>query len=163
MAMNTSDEKSRQSATILILKALIPYTNQNLKLTFSPSEFFNELERTTNLSRRNFIQSFARAKKQNLITGDSSPVLTVKGKQYVQPFIARQLRGGGQLMVIFDIPEDYGRQRRQLRTLLKYLQFTQTQRSVWVSSNDHVQVLKEAIKDLKLENWVQLYESSQII
>ena len=160
--MNVNERKTQQSATILILKALIPYTNQNLRLTYNPSEFFNELERASGFSRRTLVQSFARAKKQHLINNSDTPGLTIKGRQHVQPFIARELRGGGQLMVIFDIPEDFGQQRRQFRTLLKYLGFSQVQRSVWVSPNDHAQVVKEAVDELQLGGWVQVYEAARI-
>ena len=160
--MNSKQGKSQQSSTILILKALIPYTNQNLKLAYNPSEFFNELERSSGLPRRTLIQSLARAKKQRLVTDEETPALTVKGRQQVQPFIARQLRGGGQLMVIFDIPQDFNEQRRQFRNLLKYLGFTQVQRSVWVSSDDHRRVVKGAIDELQINGCVAVYEASKI-
>ncbi|MCA9327619.1 hypothetical protein KDA14_03765 [Candidatus Saccharibacteria bacterium] len=159
---SSDDEKSKQSATILILKALVPYTSQNLKLAYNPSEFFDELERTSGYSRRTLIQTFARAKKQRLINMDPSPALTTKGRQQVQPYIARRLRDGGELMVIFDIPQAFTVQRRRFRELLRYLGFEQVQRSVWISPNDHTNVVNEAISELKLDEWVQVYEAARI-
>ena len=160
--MSINDKNKKQSATILVLKALIPYTSQNLKLTYNPATFFNELEQSSGYSRRTLVQSFARAKKQRLITIDDTPRLTTKGRLQVQPFIARQLRDGGELMVIFDVPVDFNAQRRKFRTLLKYLNFTQVQQSVWTSPNDHTQVLKEAITELGLGDWIYIYEAARI-
>jgi FPC/CPF motif-containing protein YcgG len=160
--MDENSKKAKQSAAILILKALVPYTSQNLNLAYNPTRFFDELEGSSDFSRRTLIQSFARAKKKQLIGGDTAPILTSKGRQTVQPFIARQLRDGGELMVIFDIPEDSGSQRRQFRALLRYLGFSQIQRSVWISPNDHTHVVREAIEELGIGDWVQIYEASRI-
>ncbi len=159
--MKANSSNNQQPATIYILKALVPYTKENLRLAYNPSAFFDELERSSGFSRRTLIQSFARAKKQNYISVDTAPALTLKGRQYVQPFIAQKLPNG-QLMVIFDIPEDFSEQRRQLRILLTRLGFSQVQRSVWVSPNDHVELIKETIRDLRLGDWVQMYESSRV-
>jgi DNA-binding transcriptional regulator PaaX len=159
--MKANFTNKQQPATIIILKALLPYTRQNLQLTFNPSQFFDELEHSSGFSRRTLIQSFARAKKQKYIMANDKPELTLKGRQYVQPFVAQKL-ANGQLMVIFDIPEDFSEQRRHLRLLLHRLCFSQIQRSVWVSENDHVEVLTDTIRDLKLGDWVQMYESSRL-
>lgn len=154
-------ENNKQSAIVFILKALVPYSEQNLQLAFNPSEFFNDLERTSSISRRTLIQTYARAKKNNLIDGERTPSLTLKGRQHVQPYVAKSL-DGSQLMVIFDIPESHGEQRRQLRTLLQYLGFSQVQRSVWMSPNDHAELVSDTIVDLSLGDWVQVYEVSRI-
>ena len=153
---------SKESASIAILLALIPYTEQNIKLTFHPSDFFDYLERTSGYPRTTLQQSYARLKTRGLVTGDKLPQLTAKGRRYVQPHIAQELGGNAQLMVIFDIPEDFGEQRRRLRNLLRQLGFTQTQRSVWMSRQDHAPVLKEMIGELGLGGWVELYEVVQL-
>lgn len=152
---------NKPSAIVHILKALVPYAKQNLQLAFNPSEFFDDLERASGISRRTLIQTYARAKKNNLIEGDRTPSLTLKGRQHVQPYVAKPL-DGTQLMVIFDIPESHGEQRRQLRTMLQYLGFSQAQRSVWMSPNDHADLLGETIVDLNLGDWVQVYEVSRM-
>ena len=160
--MTNSNDSNPGTATILILKALIPYSQQNLKLSFHPTQFFDDLERASNFSRTTLQQSYARLKKKDYVTNDNNPTLTTKGSRYVQPFVAKQLEGGGQLMVIFDIPEDFGDRRRQLRNLLRQLGFTQTQRSVWITSYDHVQIIRDAIKELNIGDWVELYEVSKV-
>lgn len=151
-----------QSATTQILLALIPYSKRNLQLTFRPSEFFDELEKTSGLKRLTLQQSFARMKKRELITDTRTPRLTSEGKRYIQPFVADKLENGMQLMVIFDIPEDFGEHRRKLRNLLRHLGFTQVQRSVWVSQNDHKQLVKEAVEELQVNGWVELFEAKKL-
>jgi DNA-binding transcriptional regulator PaaX len=153
---------SAQPATTQILLALIPYSKRNLQLTFHPSKFFDELEKTSGLKRLTLQQSYARLKQRGLITDTRTPKLTAKGKEQVQPYVAEKLDDGKQLMVIFDIPEDFGEHRRQLRNLLRHLGFTQVQRSVWVSSHDHKQVVKEAVADLKVNGWVELFETKKL-
>lgn len=160
--MKATYTNNHKSATIVILKALIPYARQNPQLAFHPSRFFDELEGASGFSRRTLIQTFARAKRQRYVTDTSMPELTLKGRQYVQPFIAEKL-SSGQLMVIFDIPQDFGEQRRQLRMLLHRLGFAQAQRSVWVSDYNHVELLEETIRDLRLSDWVQMYRATRVM
>ncbi len=163
MYKDGKSDKKKTSATVIILKALIPYTEQNLKLAFHPSSFFDELERSSGYSRLTLQQSYSRLKNRGYVVHDKVPALTTKGRRYVQPFIAQKLGKDAQLMVIFDIPEDFGDQRRQLRNLLRQLGFSQAQRSVWVSDKDYVGILREAIDELKLGDWVEVYEASRII
>ena len=66
-------------------------------------------------------------------------------------------------MVIFDIPEDQANLRHALRSILKKLEFSQIQQSVWMSDKDHKQILSETIEDLDLGRYVQLYEAVRII
>jgi len=66
-------------------------------------------------------------------------------------------------MVIFDIPEDSADLRRKFRLLLIQLQFKQVQQSVWMSDKDYCAILADSIKDLGLQDWVQLYEAARIL
>lgn len=154
----TANDDGRPSATTSVLLALVPFTEPNLRLSFNPTRFFDELERGSGYPRTTLQQSYARLKSRGLVTNDKVPQLTAKGRRAVQPYVATRLGGNAQLMVIFDIPEDFGEQRRQLRTLLRQLGFQQTQRSVWMSSMDHTAVLRDMIDELTLGEWVELYE-----
>ena len=80
----------------------------------------------------------------------------------MQPFVATKLAKNVQLMVIFDIPEDDARVRRRLRLLLNEWQFTQVQKSVWVSDFDYETVLVQAVKELGLEKCVQIFECARM-
>ena len=149
---------------VQVLLALIPYTRQNFLLAFKPNQFFNELEKTSNYSDKTLRVTFSRAKNQKLFTIKNDQIsLSLHGNQIVQPFIAQKLSGNGQLMVIFDIPEDYANLRRKFRNLLRQFQFKQIQYSVWMSDKDCRIILSESIKELGLQNWVQLYESARIL
>jgi len=153
-----------KSALTQILLALVPYTRQNLLLTFRPNLFFNELEKTSGQSASTLRVAFSRAKENKLFVIDNDRVsLSLKGRQITQPFIAKKLAGGGQLMVIFDIPEDSADLRRKFRLLLIQLQFKQVQQSVWMSDKDYCAILADSIKDLGLQDWVQLYEAARIL
>lgn len=152
-----------KSALIHVLLALVPYTRDNLLLVFSPNRFFNELEKSSSHSASSLRTAYSRAKKDNIIAVEKSRItLSIKARQIVQPFVANKLSGGGQLMVIFDIPEVYANRRRQLRSILRSLGFKQIQQSVWSTSNDHRLVVFDTILDLDLADYVQLYEAARI-
>ncbi len=65
-------------------------------------------------------------------------------------------------MVIFDIQETDRHKRRQLRTLLRQLEFEQIQKSVWSTSLDSRVYLIAEINRLGLKNEVKIFESRPI-
>lgn len=152
------------SALTYVLLGLIPYTNPNLKLAFRPHQFFNDLEQISRLSRRTLQAAYYRGRSRGLITSpdEKNISLSLPARRIVQPFIAKRLSNGGQLMVIFDIPEDFAGKRTQLRRLLRELGFHQIQLSVWMSDMDHTDLLRDTIRELYLDNWVQIYEAARI-
>ncbi|HPF30926.1 MAG TPA: CRISPR-associated endonuclease Cas2 [Candidatus Saccharibacteria bacterium] len=153
----------KKSALTYVLLALIPYTKNNSYSYFKPNIFFNELEKDSGYSISTLRVSFSRAKDHRLIIIDGNNLsISLKGRQIIQPFIANQLESDGQLMVIFDIPEDSAELRRKFRLLLRQLGFSQIQQSVWMSIQDHQQILIDSINDLGLQGWVQLYKSNRI-
>lgn len=146
-----------------ILLALVPYTKQNLTLSFHPSTFFNELEKSSGYSKHTLRVAFGRAKKSNLITNrDGDISMSLQARRLVQPFVAEKLGEGAELMVIFDIPESSANIRRNLRLLLIELKFHQIQRSVWVTDMDHTQLIREAVDEFGANDWVKLYEAAPI-
>lgn len=163
--MKSGNEKNNPTSTIAqLLLALLPYTNQNLKLVFKPDQFFNELDKTSGHSSTALRATFRRAKKRKLISIKNDGLsISLQGRHIIQPFIAKHLTKNGQLMVIFDIPEDFANRRKKLRTLLQQLKFKQIQRSVWMSDMDHRIILSESIEYYSLQDWVQLYESARIL
>jgi hypothetical protein len=152
----------KESTIIYLLKALVPYSRQNLMLSFKPAKFFAELEKSTGRSQRALKQSFSRARRSGLITNDPIPRLTTKGNARLSPFVARRLGGHAKLMIIFDIPESTLGRRNQLRRLLRNLSFEQIQKSVWVTTYDHREILVQAISELELSDSVLLYECAPI-
>lgn len=88
--------------------------------------------------------------------------LSLRGKQIIQPFVAEIIKNNAKLMVIFDVPEDFAGRRQRFRNILKHLNFQQIQLSVWMSDMDHRQILFESIEDIEIQQWVQLYEASEI-
>jgi len=147
----------KNSALKNLLLALVPYTEQNLMLSFYPSRFFNELEKSGH-SKTSIRQAYYRAKKEGYVSADDKLVkLTKKGIEATKPYLAPNLKGA-KLMLIFDIPESQRSKRYHLRLLLKDLQFRQVQKSVWMTDIDHRQTVAMAIEQLGIEGYVQLYE-----
>lgn len=157
--------KRRLSATTYILLALIPYTEQNLLLAFSPNRFFNELDKTTPaFSHKSLREAYRRVKKAKFVTFyEGQPRLTPAGRRKVQPYVAKKLGKDVYLMVIFDIPQATNWVRRRLRLMLKELDFIQIQQSVWATRYDHVAVIEEMINELRLSNCVQVFEAARIL
>jgi len=155
---------SKNSALYQILLALVPYTRQNMLFVFKPSQFLDDLEKTSNYSHNVLCNAYQRAKTKKMFQIDNKIIsFSLEGRQIVQPFIASYLINGGQLMVIFDIPEVHANLRRNFRTLLRYLQFKQIQQSVWMTDMDHRAILIDSINEIGLQDWVQIYESARII
>jgi DNA-binding transcriptional regulator PaaX len=148
-----------------LLIALIPYSRPNLKLVFTPRHFFTDLEKIRKVKRANARNAYYRSLKKGLIEigPDNLPRLTLKGRQKIQPFVAKKLGRNAKLMVIFDIPESEAWKRRHLRLLLKELRFQQMQKSVWMSDYDHREILRSEIKEYHLEDYVQIYEAAAIL
>jgi CRISPR-associated endonuclease Cas2 len=165
-----SNRELPDSALKYVLEGLIPYTDANLKLSFSPNTFFNDLENIGRQKRRNYRRQtfrnyFYRAKKQGLIVVDQNgiPRLTEKGRQKIRPYKPQKLGSSAYLLVAFDIPEEERTKRNHLRLLLKELEFTKVQRSLWASKYDHRNYLEEEIKAHELRDHVQVYECIRII
>ena len=155
--------KSKKSILTELLLALVPYTRQNLMLVFKPNQFFDELECLTNYSRKQIQNTYYRVKKEKMVSFDNKKIdLSLRARQIVQPFIAEKLSNDAQLMVIFDIPEEFAGRRQRFRNLLKTLEFKQIQYSVWMSNMDHREIIKESIAEIELEDWVQIYEAVKL-
>lgn len=158
-------DRKYKSHTHYILSALLPYTEANIKLSFKPSAFFNDLEKLdkVKVNKKSLQTTYYRLIKRKLIKLDDSgtPRLTRKGINQVRPYKAKKLTGSS-LMVIFDIPEEERHKRRRFRTLLKELYFNQIQKSVWESRYDNRDYLRAEIDEMQLQEYVKVYESAQI-
>ena len=80
----------------------------------------------------------------------------------IQPFVAKHLGDKAILMVIFDIPEAESGKRRIFRALLNKLEFSQVQKSVWSTNMDYREILQEAITEIELDKYVQLFEAAEL-
>jgi phenylacetic acid degradation operon negative regulatory protein len=63
-------------------------------------------------------------------------------------------------LVIFDIPESRKRARNTLRRRLKDWGFNPWQKSVWATKKPLTEIIRKLIKDLEIEDWVLVIESS---
>lgn len=149
-----------KSALAFVLLGLIPYTRPNMLLAFRPNQFFNELEKISNYKRHTLEQAARRARQQGLIeeARNQQLRLTALGRKKAMPYITKKLKNNGKLMLIFDVPEDRAIDRQRLRRLLRQWGFAQVQKSVWVTSYDFSEAAKEAVAELGLNGYVELYE-----
>lgn len=165
------------SALKYVLDSLVPYTDANMKLSFSPSTFFADLEKIDWLksmnkqksskyqsySKQSIKSAFYQAKRRSLITyKDDMPHLTEKGRVALKPYSPRYLGAQSCIIVTFDIPEQERHKRKILRLLLKELKFEQIQQSVWRSQYDHIKLLQNEVRSLGIEQCVHIYESVRV-
>lgn len=90
--------------------------------------------------------------------------LTDKGKNHVA--IEKALKidkwDGKFRVVIFDIPEKNRKVRDVLRRRLKEWGFKYLQKSLWVSKKDIAEPMREFIKELGMEKWVNILVCTDI-
>lgn len=132
-------------------------------LAFKPGKFFDELERISRSNRHSLQSTLSRAQQKGYVERKNGvPVLTVKGRRRIQPYLAKTLSGDVTLLVIFDIPEDHASLRQQFRIFLQNLGFDLIQRSVWSTRLDFRKELRAAIAELDIKPYVEVYESVRL-
>ncbi|MFH1111809.1 MAG: CRISPR-associated endonuclease Cas2 [Patescibacteria group bacterium] len=70
---------------------------------------------------------------------------------------APKCQAGFSTLVIFDIPEQTAKARRELRHFLQEVGFKQLQRSVWLHPCNIVKELQQFLNEKKLEGWVKVF------
>lgn len=152
------------SSFVYILGALIPYTDPNLKLVFKPNEFFKDLAEISKKKERTLRNQFYILKREGYISYNSGGgvQLTNLGQLELQRFKPKHLGGNAVLMVIFDIYEQDRHKRAQLRMLLRELKFKQAQKSVWISEYESRKYLTSEIRQLGLQDEVQMFEARKL-
>lgn len=159
MNSNYDFKPKQQSALVFVLKGLIPYSRENLLLSFKPSLFFNELEKISRYKKWTLEKAYYEARRNKLFENEVNIIrLTEAGQKIIRPYVAKRLKNEARLMVIFDIPEDMAVTRAKFRRILKLWNFSQVQKSVWITSYDHNASIKEVVAELGLEECVEQYE-----
>lgn len=157
--------KKYKSAAHYVLASLMPYTEANLKLVFTPQIFLRDLSKIDNYKQKTLSNAYYKCVKEKLVELDDidgTPIVTYKGLNLLAPYISKTLPSSN-LMIIFDIPEVDRYKRTQLRVLLKQLEFKQIQKSVWASNKDSREYLKAEIKRLELQYSVKVFESRELL
>lgn len=154
-----------QSVLRATLRAFIPYTQENLLLSFKPHSFFNYLdylEKQTGAKRKTISATISRAKRNGLIkvNSDGTMVTTWRGKMKLSLKPAKKTRHF--LVIIFDIPEKNRKTRDFFRQYLKTSHAEQVQKSVWKTQYDIYEELFEVIKDLNIVDCVSVFMADEI-
>lgn len=157
------DSVRKHSTLEYVLLGLLPYTRQNLLLSYKPGQFFNEPEKISGANQATLRSTLSRAQKQGLVERvQGVPRLTSSGEVRIRPYISQKITGDIYLMVLFDIPEDLASQRRKLRNFLKLRQFEQVQKSVWVTKFDYREEVVNIVDGLRLNEYVQVFEGRSV-
>ncbi len=106
-----------------------------------------------NLKRNNYIKT-KKVNDQLILTLTNKGVKILLQEQLLQ---APRHSGRRFTVVIFDIPESTNSIRRQFRWFLRQSGFKKLQQSVWVSNRDIYIPLTKFIKQLKIEEWVNVF------
>lgn len=86
--------------------------------------------------------------------------LTSSGQELISKS-EKLLPNNQSILVVFDIPEQKRFIRNLFRRNLKKWGFVQFQKSVWLSQNDVYQKLEAYINDLKIQQWVSVFQTSR--
>lgn len=154
-----AQRRFKQHSTFhILLRALVPYTKENLMLSFKPSQFFSELEKTTGSSRKSLQTAMSRAVKEGFVERDSGvPVLTPKGQARIDKVPNGELMwDGNYFLVVYDIPNEFDYARRRFALELRALGFKQYQKSFWVCKINHTEAITDIMVDLKIGPFVTL-------
>jgi phenylacetic acid degradation operon negative regulatory protein len=148
-----------------VLKGFIPYTEANLKLSYKPASFFNELERISKKNKGTLRSAYYRLIDKGYIELDECgiPRLTIKGQSHIKLYSPKVLGKGSLLFIIFDIPEEERSKRDRLRKILLELEFEMIQQSVWATKYDYREYISSEIAENDLQNYVQVFEAARLI
>lgn len=120
------------------------------------------------LKKSSFAQTLNRLRKQGLV--ESYPVndetlikLTQVGRDFLSLEVGKNEAWDGKWRVVtFDIPEQKRIIRNLFRRNLKKWGFKQLQKSVWISKRNIYDKLVAYVKELDIEQWVVVMESSRV-
>lgn len=150
-----------RSALLYVIEGLIPFTDSNLALTFAPGKFFRELAETSNTKSERLQRAYYRARSSGIvqyIDGHFAIAPEYLEKLSRQP--PEELPNGQTMLVIYDIPERWSHRRRELRALLRELEFVQVQKSAWQTSYNHFTPVLAMIAKLNLKPYVKVFVGS---
>ena len=94
--------------------------------------------------------------------------LTQKGKEYLASKLRHRKYGDGenkkkskQMIIAFDVPEKYRRERDWLRIELKNLGFAMMQKSVWYGLSPLPQDFISSLNDLKILKFIKFFDAKE--
>src|SRR3990167_723558 len=151
MSKNMKNNKKNHTVLIAVLKAFLPYTQENLLLATKPGKFINHLdylEKQTKASRRSLSTTISRAKRKGLLKVDKHGNIVTSWRGKIKLAIGPINKTRHLLIIVFDIPEASRKNRDPLRRYLKTARCEQVQKSVWKTNYDIYDELTEVIKDL---------------
>ncbi|MBW3569374.1 CRISPR-associated endonuclease Cas2 [Candidatus Parcubacteria bacterium] len=151
-----------------ILKAFIPFTEENMLLAYKPNQFFNRLEyldrlvELTKANRQTVQSTISRAKRAGLLKVDEKGILQTTWRGKIKTKVRPNKKLRKYLVIIFDVPETRRRDRNQLRAYLRANYCEMVQKSVWKTKYDIYDELLEVIGDLEIINYVSVFLADEL-
>ena len=119
------------------------------------------------LKKASLAQALKRLREQGFIDLDKFNnnlvlKLTDKGREeaLLRKILKDETWDGKWRIVVFDIPEKNRRVRNMLRSKLKTWGFSPWQKSVWASKQNMTDLLRQFVKQIGIEKWVLVIEST---
>lgn len=90
--------------------------------------------------------------------------LTDKGREetLLRKILKDETWDGKWRIIIFDIPEKHRKVRNVLRSKLKTWGFSQWQKSAWASKKNIADLLRQFVKQIGVDKWVLVIESTNV-
>jgi len=165
MGNETKNIKNDHAVLKAVLKAFLPYSRENIMLSYKPGKFFNYLdylEKQTKASRRSLSSTISRAKRNGLLKVDENGNTITSWRGKIKLSIKPTNKTRHLLIIVFDIPEISRKNRDLLRLYLKTTQCEQVQKSVWKTRYDIYDELTEIIEDLYISDYVNLFMADEV-
>lgn len=105
------------------------------------------------LKQRGYIEAAEKGKKVVYVLSEKGKIKFLK-KQIER---SKNLPAGQFLAVIFDMPQKQHKARDIFRGFLKRNDFKKVQQSVWISHQDIYKILIDLVKELGIEEWVNIF------
>jgi DNA-binding transcriptional regulator PaaX len=120
-------------------------------------EYIKRLRRATYYGTIDRLERRGLVKKEK-VRNQVKVLITEKGKAFsfgIKRLHLEKRKDGLSTIIIFDVPEQYKRERQYFRRKLVQNKFTLIQKSVLISGYAYPSQLRQLEKDLKIDKWIR--------
>ncbi len=118
------------------------------------AQYRKEIQALERLRKARFVQVEKRKDGYYVALSGGGEIELVKQRVYHGTKLLQQ---GWICLVVFDIPEQVKEIREDFRRLMKRCGFTMLQQSVWMSSRDVEQDMRQLVHLLGVEKWIKVF------
>ncbi|MBI2451243.1 MAG: hypothetical protein HYV52_02825 [Parcubacteria group bacterium] len=124
---------------------------------------YKEIQRFYNLlsylKRQGFIENYKKGRESFWEITDlgKEKLETLKNKKSHR-IVFEKIASDKLMVIAFDIPEQFRKHRDWLRNILKFLDFSMIQKSVWVGKNKIPREFIKTLREKKMINYIEIFE-----